>query len=640
MKKIFYFMACCLATGLLACNDDDDNNGDRGPLSFKFPLSEITLPQEGGTKLIEFATTDDFTVSVNYDIAPEEGAEWCSVSPLEGSAGRHLMYIELNENPPYDDRYVDIVLTSGGESKTLRITQTNESGIVLPQAVYEVSADGDVVEIAFETNREVTVSIDSAYMEWLSLVEETPDTKASMETKTVKVKVAPFDGFTSRRGVVTVTEVGEGIDVVSAVATIEQAAVVEDGLWIVEGSTANLTAPSVIRNADGSWDAWYLYKTTTASGDMLAHESDAQAPYDVTSGAFGQKLTMTQAFSNLRVDGCTWSQSHGDGKVDIALYEWDTDYATTVAAQPIIQNVVSYGDNARFSLFPAETVFPAGTYLVVIAPTDDVPAHSGLWISTGGPKEGFESFQDGKSYATPVKMWATLSAEKAGAVAARHVVSTDGKAWTEKPVATFNSALVADAVSPEDINVTKVGNYYYATFSRDADYTVGVARSESANGPWTVWNGRTWAASGSDGAVADAPAAALTSKSGTIYVYTVQGADVYVATASASSNTWPAALSAGRVAMTLPEDAGNTAVDVKYHADQNAFVATWVVNDQTWAATSTDGLTFGEPELLLPFMRSGAFGLRYVTDGSGAVTADKWASYGYNGGLYIRPPKK
>ena len=640
MKKIFYFMACCLATGLLACNDDDDNNGDKGPLLFKFPLSEVTLPQEGGTKLIEFATTDDFTVSVNYDIAPEEGEEWCSVSPLQGSAGRHLMYIELDENPPYDDRYVDIVLTSGGESKTLRITQTNESGIVLPQAVYEISADGGEVEIEFETNREVTVSIDSAYMEWLSLVEETPDTKASMETKTVKVKVASFDGFTSRRGAVTVTEVGEGIDVVSAVATIEQAAVVEEGLWIVEGSTANLTAPSAIHNADGSWDAWYLYKTTTASGDMLAHESDAQAPYDVTSGAFGQKLTMTQAFSNLRVDGCTWSQSHGDGKVDIALYEWDTDYATTVAAQPIIQNVVSYGDNARFNLFPAETVFSAGTYLVVIAPTDEVPSHSGLWISTGGPKAGFESFKDGESYATPVKMWITLPAEKAGAVAARHVASTDGKAWIEKPVATLNSAWLADAVSPEDINVTKVGNYYYATFSRDADYTVGVARSESANGPWTVWNGRTWAASGSTGAIADAPAAALASKSGTIYVYTVQGADVYVATASASSNTWPAALSTGRVAMTLPEDAGNTAVDVKYHADQNAFVATWVVNDQTWAATSADGLTFGEPELLLPFMRSGAFGLRYVTNESGVVTADKWASYGYNGGLYIRPPKK
>lgn len=640
MKKIFYFMACCLVAGLFwQCNDDDDNSGDKGPLAFKFPLSEATLPQEGGRKLIEFATTADFTVQVNYDVAPEEGQEWCSVSPLSGSAGRHLMYIELEENPPYDDRYVDIVLSSGGESKTLRITQTNQSGIVLPQSVYEISANGGEVEIEFEANREVKVTIDSAYMEWLSLV-ETPDSKASMETKTIKVKVGPYDGFAGRRGAVTVTEVGEGAELVSAVVSIDQAAVVEDGLWITEGNPANLTTPSVIRNADGSWDAWYLYKTATGSGDVLAHESDAQAPYDVTSGAFGQKLTMKQAFSNLRVDGCTWGQQHGDGKVDIAMYEWDTDYATTVAAQPLVQNVVSYGDNSRFNVFPAETVFPAGTYLVVIAPTDNVPAHSGLWISTGGPKEGFESFQDGKSYATPVKMWMTLSAEKAGAVAARHVVSTDGKAWTEKPVATFNSALVADAVSPEDINVTKVGNYYYAMFSRNTDYTVGVARSESANGPWTVWNGRTWAASGSTGAVADAPAASLTSKSGTIFVYSVQGSEVYVATASAASNTWPAALSEGRLALTLPEDAGNVAVDVKYHADKNAFVATWVVSDRTWSATSTDGLTFGEAQLELPFMRTGAFGLRYVIDGTGVVPADKWASYGCNDGLYIRPPKK
>ena len=118
MKKIFYFMACCLVAGLFwQCNDDDDNSGDKGPLAFKFPLSEATLPQEGGRKLIEFATTADFTVQVNYDVAPEEGQEWCSVSPLSGSAGRHLMYIELEENPPYDDRYVDIVLSSGGESR-------------------------------------------------------------------------------------------------------------------------------------------------------------------------------------------------------------------------------------------------------------------------------------------------------------------------------------------------------------------------------------------------------------------------------------------------------------------------------------------------------------------------------------------
>jgi len=638
MKKIFYFMACCLVAGLFwQCNDDDDNNGDKGPLSFKFPLSEATLPQSGGTKLIEFATTEDFTVSVNYDVTPEEGEEWCSVSPLSGNAGRHLMYIELEENPPYDDRYVDIVLTSGGESKTLRITQTNESGILLPQAVYEISADGGEVEIEFETNREVTVSIDSAYMDWIALVDEAPVSKASMETKTVKVKVGPYEGFAGRRGAVTLTEAGGGV---SAVATIEQGAVVEEGLWIVEGSTANLTAPSAIRNADGSWEAWYLYKTPTASGEVLAHEVDAHSPYDITTGVFGQKLTMTQAFANLRLLGCTWSQSHGDGKIEVAIYEWNTDYETTVAGAPIATNIVTYADNATFPIFPAETVFAAGTYLVTLTATDNISNHSGLWISNGGPKNGFECFNDGESSDHPVKMFISLSAEKAGAVAARHVVSADGKDWIEKPIATLNNAWIADGVSPEDINVTKVGNYYYAMFSRDADYTVGVARSESADGPWTVWNGRTWAASGSAGAIADAPAASLTSKSGTIYVYTVQGAEVYVATASAASTTWPAALSEGRLAMTLPEDAGNTAVDVKYHADQNVFVATWVVNDQTWAATSTDGLTFGEAELLLPFMRSGAFGLRYATNESGVVTADKWASYGYNGGLYIRPPKK
>lgn len=153
MRKLFYLIACLSLTGLLGACNDDKENGDDGELSFKFPLTEYESAKIGGKKVIGFSTVGDWTAEVKYKVAPATvDDEWLEISPKSGNAGHWFLTLNLNENPDYDDREAEVVITSGGETKTLKVTQLSTSAMFLPQTTYNVGESGGPVALTVQTN--------------------------------------------------------------------------------------------------------------------------------------------------------------------------------------------------------------------------------------------------------------------------------------------------------------------------------------------------------------------------------------------------------------------------------------------------------------------------------------------------------
>ena len=180
---------------------------------------------------------------------------------------------------------------------------------------------------------------------------------------------------------------------------ISQAGGEDVGYYIIEGVNSGCTTPSVVMNADGSMDAFYLYTTGSQNGDIQTHvNGSTHSPWDLHDGPIAQHMVMTTAWSGLKLTngaGCTWSNDtptdNGYGGVmTVKLYMWDTDYSTTVAADPVYSNTVYYNDNQQDIELIGSSKFAAGDYLVELS-SDKV--HSGVWYipeNANGTVEGYE----------------------------------------------------------------------------------------------------------------------------------------------------------------------------------------------------------------------------------------------------------
>lgn len=109
-------------------------------------------------------------------------------------------------------------------------------------------------------------------------------------------------------------------------------------------------------------------------------------------------------FQGVAIASPTWNGSGAGFR--ISLYEWDTDYETTIAQTPIAQKTIeNHSDNARAELV-LDNPQPDGTYLVVTDEPNRGTGNVGHWgwmdsswwdnenmaYSDGAPIDGFATF--------------------------------------------------------------------------------------------------------------------------------------------------------------------------------------------------------------------------------------------------------
>ena len=119
MKKLFIFPALIpLALGGGSCSDSETDE-----------FQNILIPQDNLSASISadalshtigFETTQSWTASVRETSRAES---WISINPTSGDAGKHTITVTLTENETTESRQAVVIISCGGESANISITQ-------------------------------------------------------------------------------------------------------------------------------------------------------------------------------------------------------------------------------------------------------------------------------------------------------------------------------------------------------------------------------------------------------------------------------------------------------------------------------------------------------------------------------------
>ncbi len=151
----------------------------------------ISAPATGSSTTFQLFSNNPWTVS-----APG----WCTVSPSggDGTSGEVQVNVTVKENDTYEDRSADITFVSGELTKTVKVSQAANKGVVLPKDEYKVSSEAQQLEVTVKANVEYKVEID---VDWIKQA----GTKA-LETTTFLFDIEPNDSFDPRQAIINIID--------------------------------------------------------------------------------------------------------------------------------------------------------------------------------------------------------------------------------------------------------------------------------------------------------------------------------------------------------------------------------------------------------------------------------------------------
>lgn len=150
MRLSFYFSLCLCILFLVSCSDKDDDpktEPEEPESGFSFDITEdiILTSEEGARAFIRFSSELDWRAEVS--------ADWLDIDPEAGDPGRNVIEITaLTANDADKSREAVLTLTSGDASETITVRQETSDYIRLEQDVYQVDAEGGILEIIFSTS--------------------------------------------------------------------------------------------------------------------------------------------------------------------------------------------------------------------------------------------------------------------------------------------------------------------------------------------------------------------------------------------------------------------------------------------------------------------------------------------------------
>lgn len=371
-------------------------------------------------------------------------------------------------------------------------------------------------------------------------------------------------------------------------------------------------AASMMARADGTMSAWFAtpgadagslpepteLNPTGPHNDINVHDEDGKK----TTAAM--KLFIEEDFYGWQISCPSYSST--DACFHWEIYQWDTDYNTTLQGKPLGEvDFDNYKDNAwlelnadncNYSYASGNAKFPAGTYFLYMERTsgdagcwaNDEIFNSECWLGTGslGGKRSYHTriqyvAPSDVGYSSQIRYYTASSAEVSAV-------------WADEgEVALAPAKDKADGSYATEPSVVKIGDYYYMTYTASAtpkekfDNNLFVARSTSPDKDFQKWNGTSWGGDPSPVIAADlvredtyygAGGSCLVVKDGQIYLYYTYCGDgivydIRLATADANDPNWPAALTDHGVVMNRGAYSGKnvSATCVRYIEEQGCF---------------------------------------------------------------------
>jgi len=402
-------------------------------------------------------------------------------------------------------------------------------------------------------------------------------------------------------------------NITAAKTTLLSAVFTADAGWDIYPGGGYRYGPSIIRNADGSIDAWFAAPGGSFdSRQLLYSDPGTQSPLPLSTGnRAAQQFTAGSSFYAIAVACPNWNSTNSS--ITLTLYQWNTDYATTVAGTPVAMQVyTNYADNQNLQLAKAGN-FPAGAYLWLLS---NPSGTAGVWEKSGDVA-GVNNYVNGQLVTGNSFQSFILSTPSSGLSywdqAAYRRTTDDGKTWSTDQMVLKPTLGSRDQLSVCDPGLVKAGNYYYVGYTSTED-TAGVfnhayvARSTSPTGPWQKWNGSGWGGNpqpvitftGNSKSWGAGEPCMVVNNDTLFFYYTWNDVNILetrVATVNASDTIWPAHVVLRGTAVDKSTISGADHCDIKYRADLKKYyaihtAARLTVNSYIVLWESADGISF------------------------------------------------
>jgi hypothetical protein len=187
-KATFLKVAAALAAGLLLSSCKEE------PKVIELSVSDKTVAFEvsGGDKTVTVTSNDAWTATWS--------ADWVNVSPKSGN-GNGSIKITAAENPSFDVRSADVIVTAGDKTQTIKVNQLSLSpSLAIAPTSSEIGHAGGEIELTITSNAPWTVTIPDG-VDWILADKANGEGNA-----TVKVTVAQNLERENRSAKVTVKE--------------------------------------------------------------------------------------------------------------------------------------------------------------------------------------------------------------------------------------------------------------------------------------------------------------------------------------------------------------------------------------------------------------------------------------------------
>lgn len=136
--------------------------------------------------------------------------------------------------------------------------------------------------------------------------------------------------------------------------------------------------------------------------ELQPWEKTEQSPVSITDVAgtvIGGQFTTDFTITDLSFECPSWEKD--DSSITFKLYKWNTDYATTIAGEPIAtETFPDYVDNSILVMEVEDGIAPAGEYLFTAS---DGKSSAGMWADNG-VYDGYVCYKDGAPLNLSLKM--------------------------------------------------------------------------------------------------------------------------------------------------------------------------------------------------------------------------------------------
>ena len=604
--------------------------------------------------IISIPVERNIDYSIEYD--PEDSQDW--ITPVDSKAApvQDTLYFQIaTYQSGLDIREANIILSNSqlGMEQVIYVSQLPGPSLTVTPASPEIDGKKQSVTVELLCSMDWTITPEDDY-NWCT-IDITSGERGEHEI-TFECQEAITQARTAIYKVQADTMIREIV-----IKQTEQG--VENGYYVYEGAVADTPTPTMV-HAGKQLYAFYSYPLSV-SGQANVYSGSVIADWAQKSPVYIHMNLPAPATSvKLSISTSSW----GDNDMKFQVYPWNTDLKTSMQGSPIISNIIEHEASGHKEFLEKGQVVPGGVDLLVVM-EGTVDGAFGYWAWSEYDKNIVRNiWSDDKEMSENIpELYFVYDTDvKNGTLQSAYRVSEDnGATWSDQmPAASsINGILLTYKVSPKNIKIHNAAGEYYATFDM-GDNNVYIAKTDTPDGEWKLWNGSSWAAWYETTTIepimqSETPVSVVISN-GTAYVYYMDGPALKVATASSNDN-WPANLSASSTAFefTVANAAEDTEedteevwnypseIDVKVHTGGN-FVATYVDAVRSIGTlTSTDGTNFELGKSLTPletyYMWAGAKGISYsVSETNGVVPSDAHMIYAITEGtqgLYTFPTK-